>query len=164
MKKIVLFLSMLLAMGLTCACSSDGHDTLEAPEEAGITAESFLAEKLSNTRRFLQDRFAIEENTCYRIDSKKEFSELYLGSDELPEIDFDKYTLILGAKVYTDADTDDEKFKQILSESDDSYILNLYSKHLEGKWSSCGITLQIFYFGLYPKLKEKKISVNLIYE
>ena len=125
---------------------------------------SFIEEKLYNTENLVKDRFSIKENTCYRIDSKQELEALYQGTDKLPEIDYSKYTLLLGAKVYFDADTDTENYKQVLYESKDGYDLNFYSRHMEGNWGALSITLQIYYYGLYPKLKDKEINVNLIYE
>lgn len=111
-----------------------------------------------------KDGFSLKENTCFRIDSKEELKAMYQGTDELPEIDFSKYTLLLGSKVYCDFDTDVENIQQVLTESRNSYNLNLISTHREGDWGSASITLQILYYGFYPKLKDKEITVNLIYE
>jgi hypothetical protein len=36
---------------------------------------------------------------------------------------------------------------------------------MEGEWAALAIyPLQIYYYGLYPKLKNKEIKVRLIYE
>ena len=51
-----------------------------------------------------------------------------------------------------------------LFETEKDYQLNLYTHHLEGEWGSPCINLQLLYFGFYPKLKDKEIVVNLIYE
>lgn len=155
--------------------SQETNKTEENGEWAEITAillnenvHSFFREKIHNAYNALgyqaKDGFLIKENTCCRIDSREEFASLYQGSDELPEIDFSKYTLLLGAKIFTDADTDLENYKLSLFESTESYKLDICSRHLEGSWSSFGITLQILYYGLYPKLKNKDIVVNLLYE
>ena len=177
MKKVFFILGVLLSFGMFCACSSDdeviersegsstrGIDTLESVKMSSV--DSFLKEKILNTmnHNHAKGYFSIDEDTCYRIDSMEELAALYQGEEELPEIDFNNNTLLLGAKVFTDPNTDVENYKMLLIESSDGYNFNLYSRHLEGEWTSLGITLQIYYYGLYPKLKDKDISVNLIYE
>ena len=183
MKRFIYLLSILFVVSAFAGCSSNeeenpvigdnNHNSRKndsAKEYAEInnqiseSLQSFFEEKLFNTSNLMKDRFSIKENTCYRIDSKEELAALYQGTDELPIIDCNTYTLILGSKVYTNPDTDSENYKQILLESDTCYNLNLYSRHLEGEWASCSISLQIYYLGLYPKLADKEIIVNIIYE
>ena len=183
MRKLVFFMSMLLPLGLFSACSNDEEfegssistndqvisDGMEITTD--LTDESvlsFFKEKLKKAylaaNYHAKDGFLFKENTCYRINSMEELASLYQGSDVLPEIDFDKYTLLLGSKIYTDTDTDVENVKPILFETEKDYQLNLYTHHLEGEWGSPCINLQLLYFGFYPKLKDKEIVVNLIYE
>ena len=187
MKKVLFILGVLLSLGMFCACSKSDEttDVLEGQQSTKIgekfkigeelyvisaismdnSTQTFFKEKLQNNYYHdIRDFFSIGENMCYRIDSKEEFAAIYTGTDELPEIDFSKYTLLLGSKIYDDPDTDVENCKQVLTESEDGYNLNLYSRHRDGEWTSLCINLQIFYYGLYPKLEDKDITVNLIYE
>lgn len=192
MKKVFLILGMLLTLGMFCACSSGdeadssplerGDHTSRSEEKTDSTkleedsmeikmvsmdggVYAFFKEKLwNNYNHDSRDSFSIGEDMCYRIDSKEEFVAIYTGTDELPEIDFSKYTLLLGSKGYDNPDTDVDNCKQVLTESEDGYNLNLYSRHRDGEWTSLCINLQIFYYGLYPKLEDKEITVNLIYE
>jgi hypothetical protein len=187
MKKIIFVISMLLTVGLLGACSSDdemvisnstdvvvGYSTgssTNSSDSNGLINESvlsFFKEKLQKAYLAADyqatEGFLFKYDTCYRIDSMEELASLYNGSDVLPEIDFENYTLLLGSKIYHDADTDIENYKPILFETENEYHLNLYTHHLEGEWSRLCITMQILYFGFYPKLKDKEIVVNLIYE
>lgn len=186
MRKLVILMNMLLPLGLFCACSSDvefeGSDSsnLDFEDVESIndsideSVRSFFEKELQKgylTGGHVNDHFVIrdgfffeEENTCYRINSMEELASLYHGSDVLPEINFEKYTLLLGCKVFHDANTDVDNTKLVLVETPIEYQLNLCTRHLEGEWASCGITLEIIYYGFYPKLKNKNIKVNLIYE
>ena len=186
MKKIKIMMSMLLALGLFCACSSDAEfegidssnpnfkDIESTNDSIDESVCSFFEKELQKgylTGTHVNDHFVIrdgfffeEENICYRINSMEELASLYHGSDVLPEIDFEKYTLLLGCKVYHDANTDVDNTKLVLVETPIDYELNLCTRHLEGEWGSVCITLEILYFAFYPKLKNKNITVNLIYD
>ena len=76
---------------------------------------------------------------CFVINSMEEFEAVAPPSVELPVIDFDKYTLIIGQHWMT---------------------LNLVYKQLKGGTPAI---MTIFYFwGLYDKLPEKTLTVNKI--
>lgn len=182
MKKVFVIIGMLLSLGMFCACSKSDETTnvLEEQRSAKSEAElfaisansvdvnvdSFIKEKLFNTYNLNpKDCFSIEKDMCYRIDSKEEFAAFYTGLDELPEIDFSKYTLLLGAKEYDNPDTDIENYKLVLTESEDGYILRLCCQHIGEGWVHTNeYPWLIYYYGLYPILEDKDIIVNLIYE
>ena len=161
-KRIFKFLPLLLfAAGamFVASCSSDD-------EEVILVNAVWMDEKMNsffdnNMRN--NPSFHIEHNTCIRVDSQEDLVRLYVGKDPIPEIDFTNFTLILGSKVFYDENTDAVNFRQLLIESDESFQLNLYTHHLNGNWGILGFP-QILYYGLYPKLKEKEITVNLLYE
>lgn len=108
----------------------------------------------------------MKKDTCYRIDSKEALKAIYRGTDELPEIDFRNYTLLLGNKFYNGPVPDYETCRQVLSEYPGGYIFNLYCSpiKLEGDLAIICAYIPIYYYGIYPKLEDKNITVNLIYE
>ena len=162
MKKVLLLTGALLLVAgamFVASCSS-------AEEDVTIVNAVGMDEKMNsffdnNMRK--NPSFHIEHNTCIRVDSQEDLVKLYVGKDPIPEIDFTNYTLILGSKVFYDENTNADNYRQLLIESDESFQLNLYTHHLNGNWGILGFP-QILYYGLYPKLKEKEITVNLIYE
>ena len=84
---------------------------------------------------------------------------MYRGANVLPEIDFGKYSLIVGRKTSPVASGLDRS-RQVLIEKEDCYNLNLYRASIEGK-TIITASVSYFYYGIYPKLNEKKIVVNL---
>ena len=160
-------------MGLFSGCNSSDEALLtrEGPlitpkVPSSESATSFIEKRLFNTHNRSTDCFNIKVDSCHQIDSEEEFSAMYVGTARLPEIDFSRYTLLLGSKVYSAGDTDAENYKLVLSESEDCYHLDIHTRHLEdGEWAVVCITpLELFYYGIYPKLEKKKIVTKLIYE
>ena len=105
----------------------------------------------------------IYKNIICVINSRQELSDIYLGEKELPEIDFDNYTLILGQQImpylgfYVG--------KKELVKGEDALILNLHARHDSRSDENLPTMLQILYFwGLYPKQIQKNITVNVIKE
>ena len=182
MKKVFYFASciFIFASAVFMSCSTDDTDELNQNNQQPVNTGddpieiklvsmdggvyAFFKKNLFDAYNRGKICFDIKDDTCYRIDSMEELAAFYTGTDELPAIDFSINTLLLGGKVYVDPDTDVENCKKVLSESEDGYALNLYTRHME-EWGVPGIyPLQIYYWGLYPKLEDKEITVNLIYE
>ena len=130
--------------------------------------DSFFKEKIVSAYRAFNyqatDGFILNENSCNRINSREELMALYRGDDVLPEIDLSKYTLVLGARIYYGYGIDKYHFKQAIFESPGGYILNLYCHRLEDWVELDIIPSQILYYGLYPKLLHREITVYLVYE
>lgn len=103
---------------------------------------------------------AIEENMIFLINSRKELADIYLGEKELPNIDFDRYTLIIGQQMmpywgfYI--------VKKELEANDKGLKLTLYARN-EGEVFRTAIQ-HLYFWNLYPKLSEKTIIVNVIKE
>lgn len=170
-KKYLAILSFLIATSTVLfGCSSDDEEGLKeikaVPMEENV--DSFFKEKIAHAYSKVSyqadDGFILKENSCNRIDSKEELMALYRGDDVLPEIDFSKYTLVLGARIYYGDGIDKYHIKQAIFESPGGYILNLYCHRFED-WAELDIIpSQILYYGLYPKLLHREITVNLVYE
>ena len=105
-----------------------------------------------NNSAFLLDN----SETCYFINSYDDLKAIYTGKEQMPSIDFESYTLIIGQKlsnnVYQNLD------KQSFYERDGKTYLDLYF--------SGDIVLPMFvyynYWGLYPKMSKRDINVNII--
>lgn len=106
-----------------------------------------------HSETFLLDHLS---DNCYIINSDDELRSIYTGKEQLPAIDFESYTLIIGQKlsnnVYQNLD------KQSFYERDGVTYLDLYF--------SGDIVLPMLayfnYWGLYPKFSNKGITVNII--
>lgn len=182
MKKKLLFMmsAMLLMMASTVmtACSSDddGPNTPEAPTEEGTrNNDGKVIPVLGDKSNFeaLYDFFdkelpllsISEQNNpflldghseiCYFVNSYDEFRSIYTGKEQLPVIDFDSYTLIVGQtcsnNIYGEID------KQEFYEKDGKYNLDLFFY--------CDFVQPMIvyynYWGLYPKLSKEELNVNL---
>ena len=115
MKKLFYLLGTLLLTAALAACSSEYDDPPEQPDshqqeepatsktkegvyspvKASEELTSFMSKALPNGSRenyFFESR----NSSCIIIHSYDEFSEKYHGSEKLPEIDFERYSLVVG--------------------------------------------------------------------
>ena len=176
MKKLLLMMSVLLSLGMFCACSSDdemseiGNKTSDAiieltPIEEGedyvAISEFFKTEfggSYDDDKPFdFKNNLSDEENPCVVINNEEDFKEAYTGYMSLPVIDFSKYTLIIG-KIY---------------ESGGTFIDNVYIKTNNAKTTlfvDCIMDTKGFYLGgffwcyywkLFPKFHASKINVEI---
>ena len=115
MRKYVLIFSVLIATACLCACSSDDDSIPQINLTDGEIFDFFnseLREMHSDdnyiaSRSFFyeiidpvdHDGMPIMENMVYIINSQQELADIYVGKKKLPEIDFDKYTLIIGQQI-----------------------------------------------------------------
>lgn len=183
MKKLLLFVSVLFVGTIFTACSSsDGNlsnyldEANNGDEENGRIiqpinvadkpiADFFNAElpAKGESKSFFYDPdscrgVAILENIVCVINSQQELADIYLGDRELPEIDFGKYTLIIGQQIMPYLHF--YVAKQILVAGEDGIIFNLYAKND----SEIHLTMlqNLYFWGLYPKLTQQTIKVNVI--
>lgn len=98
------------------------------------------------------------DTECFVINSMEEFKAVAPPAVELPVIDFEKYTLIIGQHWMGHPGYNFEK--QAVDTESDKMTLNLVYKELKGGTPA---SMTIFYFwGLYTKLPEKTLTVNKI--
>jgi hypothetical protein len=105
------------------------------------------------------------QDVCALVNSDEEFRELYQGTDEIPYIDFQQYTLVIGKKKYytKDGEKNPTQFEgQKLYLMDGKYVLDLSCRY-----NVSGVTFYsdrfICFWGLYPKLSPKDIMVKIQY-
>lgn len=120
---------------------------------------SFFNEGLPIRKR--SDSFFVDSDRdeCYVINSLQELKSIYCGDDELPELDFDKYTLVIGQKVNPDAFY--PVLKQDLTFLDNKCLLNLYVPDFKELNTT---NVPFYYWALYPKFNTEGINVGFIRE
>ena len=179
----MLFLTCILA-GLFVACSNDEVDgyTEEAANSSdsvsvnpgevgeliqpinmtGSPIEDFFNSEFTYSAKafFFNGDYPICDNFVYVINSRQEFADVYLGKKELPEVDFDKYTLIIGKEMMPYLGFYITK-KELLAK-EDGLELTICAKN-DNEILPCMLQA-LYYWGLYPKQAQKKISVIAIQE
>lgn len=185
MKKLFLMMSILLSTSMFYACSSDDEmnvnggggsklipddgvvltpfDYIELRDYAGssIISEFFDKELPKGTR---SNSFFInsDQDECFVINSIQELKSIYKGNKEVPNIDFDRYTLVIGQLI--DPDAYDPVMKQDLMFKDHKCHLTLYVPNLDGV-SLNGVnykTQYLYHWALYPKFSTEAISVGYV--
>ena len=172
MKKAIIFFEMLLSLGMLSACSSSDEYKTESsiilddiiPIDEGDEYATLSEFFQSNSNHYLGTEYrnffdGSDESQCLVINSTDELLSKYTGIDTFPDIDFNKYTLIVGQEMMS------MSFyvihRQELALIGDNLILNLYIPKKEGGY--CAIQ-HLFYWGLYPKIHASKITVKIIEE
>ena len=170
LKTLGFFLS---AIFLLTACSSDDDELITETQIESINngreIEAFFSSEWSNynsaeyyPETFFNRELMDKENICL-VNSKEEFEKIYYGNKEIPEIDFSKYTLVIGKK---------KKYVEIgkkspaslrdikLYDTEDGYRLDLYCTSYipEG---SLFVERFLYFWGLYPKLYNKSITTQI---
>ena len=176
MRKCVCIFSVLIATAYLCACSSDDDSIPQINLTDGEIVDFFnseLQEMHSDDNYFISKSFfytiidsvdhdgmAIMENMVYVINSQQELADIYVGKKKLPEIDFDKYTLIIGQQIMPYCGFYVAK-KELLAD-DSGLILNLYARN-DRESLPCSLE-SLYFWGLYPKQSQKTITVNAFKE
>ena len=88
------------------------------------------------------------------INSQEEFQKAYMGTKELPNVDFDLYTLVIGRTWGNDSSYKLDKI--ILRDKGSTYELETQLLHHVNGFAFAAIQT-IFYWHLYPKLANKAI-------
>ena len=169
MRKFVFIFAILVASTFLGACSSDddsiSKDVIQPVSlTSGPIVEFFNAELRRSTNSFWCDDYSglygdIPNIVCV-VNSRQELADIYMGKKELPDIDFDKYTLIIGQQMMPGFGF--YLTKKELTLSDDGLILTLYTRNDSDIIPDA---LQHLYFwDLYPKLSQTKVSVTAITE
>ena len=95
-----------------------------------------------------------DDERCLMINSHQEFQDAYMGNAELPDVDFNKYTLIIGKTWGSDSSF--ELGAVILRDKNTNYELETKLYHHVEQMAFCTI-MNIYYWRLYPKLPKKSI-------
>lgn len=172
MKKI-LYWGLLFSLGIFSACSNDddikgeyggivynGYTHQEIDESDPLSV--FFGEELYNPR---WDGYGNEYKTFFEqgewddesilvINSQEEFQKAYMGTKDLPRVDFNIYTLVIGRTWGNDGSY--KLADIILNDKGLNYELETRLNHYVDRIANCAIQT-IFYWRLYPKLAQKPI-------
>ena len=169
MKKVFLVLSLLLSLGMFYACSNEDETVnvyvpIEEGEDYAAIANFFNLELSSDiySQGFFvdsQNSTNVGEEVCKIINSRKELKDIYSGDKDLPEIDFTKYTLIVGYIIMPDLGNNCVRQELVYTTTNSSPVLNLYVKN-ENEYKPTVIST-LYFWGLYPKMQHSKISVTI---
>ena len=156
-------LFIILAALTFVACSEDepspNGKVINEINEVPTQVEAFFSEieTLMWSGKKVYD-FTFSQNEIKVINSMEELSDLYTGEKELPEIDFSSYTLLVG-HVLT-PDTGHRLDRIVLTGMNERLTLNVYIRKLDSGYPLTVVT-PILYWGLYPKLPNEPVVVNI---
>lgn len=161
---ILTIVSFLLGGGFVACDDSEefqlaGTPSVSAPEEVSTFFKTYLP---SNSASAPEPEFGFSEidfseSECFQINSMDEFRAFAPPSVDLPAIDFDKYTLVIGQ--YSMGDPGYTLQQQAVDTQTDVMTWNLAFRRLEGPHSNSVTTF--YFWGLYTKLPEKPLTVSV---
>ena len=170
MKKTVwLFLAVILMAAGLAGCSSSDDDDSGSGEDTSIPviAESavssdivaFFNTELPKMSGSLSPGFFVgsNQNVCRIINSKQELEKYYDGERELPAIDFNAYTLVVGQQLMSHSSCYAEKFT--IRRGYNCVVLNLYVNSADSHFD---VVTNMYYWGLCSKFYAKNVMVNII--
>ena len=98
-----------------------------------------------------------DKDTCCVVNSRSELQALYTCDKQLPEIDFDKYTLILGMRIIPAGYAMEIK---TVETTEEAIVVTLETEQLPGAFIAAMIPY--YYWGLYEKLSPQKVITKVI--
>ena len=175
-KKNLLWISALLLM--LAGCSNDDEIVNEVKgERGGIVYDGYTLQKIDESdpvsvffgkelHNPRWDGYGNEFKTFFEqgewndesilvINSQEEFQKAYMGTKDLPNVDFNQYTLIIGRTWGNDSSYELDKI--VLRDRGRTYELETLLLHHVNRGAYAAI-LTIFYWHLYPKLAPKAIT------
>lgn len=175
MKKInIIWISALLL--ILTGCSSDDEIVIEKDEHGGIVYSGyayqdidesdplsvFFGEELhnpywddsGNEYKTFFEQGKWDDETILVINNQKEFQEAYMGTKNLPIVDFNMYTLVIGRTWGYSCSC--KLSEIILNDNSLNYELETKIYHYVDRLAPAAIE-DIFYWRLYPKLALKPI-------
>lgn len=167
-KYVLLIISVIVAATWLCACSSDNDDddndfdvfnpnAIQPIMKEGAVVDFFNSEFYKS---FFDDEFRDLDHHVYVINSRQELADIYFGEKELPAIDFDKYTLIIGQLVMPYPGF--YFVKRELEPSENGLQLTIYVRN-DGEVLSC-VLKHLYFWEIYPKQSQKTISVKVLHK
>ena len=152
---VILLIGAFIVLG-GCEKEKEQMEVIYPVVNLPMSVVTFFEKTLSNTDS-ANCLFKSEwKDTCFLINSKEEFESILLCDKDLPIIDFSLYSVIVGKKNMPNS------FYSIVEQSINNtqtlelnIIVHLPNEH----WPAFS---DMFYWALYPKLPNKKISINII--
>jgi len=130
----------------------------ELPEEVTAFFEKYLPAAVSESDPESEIFFVDQDgDKCLMINSSEELKKLVPPSIELPPVDFDNYTLVIGQQVLPTSSY--YVIKQAVSVESERVVLNLTVKIPESSYQAF---TYMYHWGLFPKFSANTINVNVI--
>ncbi|MBQ6033347.1 MAG: hypothetical protein IJL29_10085 [Prevotella sp.] len=159
-KRAKLVFSFFVLTTIIMGCKNDDYPEKTIAPENAISQRyfSFMTASLNNGGFFNNEKPNSE--VVYVIDSQKELVDKYTGTSSLPDFPLNSYTLIVG-RVNMPSDGSYVLTRHNITKSDTKGVLNLYFKKSSGSYSD---VKNYDFWGLYPKLNVRTITINKIIE
>lgn len=141
-----------------CHKDNDDNDKIYPKFISKEVGEFFNANLYSGAFKFSE----MDENSfeCEIVNSKEDFRNFVATEIEVPDIDFTKYTLILGQHwLNRDGYSLREQYINRDYLETGAAILTLNYRPLGG--TSTGSVTKFHFYGIYPKLSCDKVSLNV---
>ena len=180
-----MFAMLMLAVGMSSCSKSDSEEIAnEEPVNEEVTNNDLLsnegvdADTYQRLSVFFQselhdpfyNEFGVASSTffgelewdaqpCYLINSMEEFRAAYQGDEQLPEVDFDRYSVLVGRTIRMGGAESLRSFS--LEDEGDHYrlaIVILCNVNPDLIYT-CDIG-DLFYWNIYPKLETKPITIE----
>ena len=98
---------------------------------------------------------------CYLINSMEEFQAVYKGTKQLPKVNFDKYSVLVGRIYGIDGSESLGDSNYYLNDEGDHYCMSLSILHnINPNYCCASAIIDLFYWDVYPKQESKPISVE----
>ena len=158
---LILAMSLLLSGAGFAGCSESD----EQPTAAGTppvtpsqeVTDFFDAHLSGHSSDFNFSHIDCYETECFLINTVAELKEIIPEPIELPDIDFAKYSLIVGQYVFEEPRYSLES--QAVETGTDVLTLNLIYRVLDG--AAPAMITPYYFWGLYDKLPEYEVNVNI---
>ncbi|MDO5615571.1 MAG: hypothetical protein Q4G16_05230 [Cruoricaptor ignavus] len=153
-------LLFILMLAVSYSCNRSGDERKESKiipiVDIPKDVSNFLEKGLPNTSESECFFISQDDDIFYLINNIEDFRDVYSCDDELPEIDFTKYSLIIGKKempnsFYLLAD-------QYIEETEMLNLTIVATLPKSGHWPAFN---DFYYWGIYPKLPNKELIVNI---
>lgn len=153
------------ALFLSGAGFAGCSDSDEAPTAAGTPpvapsqeiTDFFEAHLSGYSSDFNFSHIDCYETECFLINTAEELRKIVPEPIELPDIDFAKYSLIVGQYVFEEPRYSLES--QAVETGTDVLTLNLVYRVLDG--AAPAVIAPYYFWGLYDKLPEYEVNVNI---
>lgn len=185
MKKQIFMMSMLISLGMFSACSSDDEMNINVNNDVELIPDDgevlnpvdlfeiqnretnsnvlasfyFFNEQLPFGKRSESFFVGSDKDECYVINNIQELKNIYRGNVSLPEIDFERFTLVIGQEIISNLYP---LINQNLEFHDKQCELKLYIPDFDG--DTTALQYYLYYWALYPKFNTNGISVSYVKE
>ena len=158
-----LFLFALSVLALSCKDDKEIDNEGIRPVEPSETVKKFFSKSLpsystsGNESIFNFSKIEYGDSECFVVNSDEDFKSIVDPKIQLPSIDFNQNTLIVGQHCMPNSGF--VLYSQSINDITDTLQLVLTYKSLDG--GSADQVATYYFWGLYNKLPEKKVVLRI---